>query len=451
MNTARIKKLFLTLGDIAVLYLALLLTLYFRYSENWFSQWYQHFYPFTIIYVFWLTIFYISGLYDLNLARNNIDFFTTLTKTFLVGAALTVAFFYFIPFFGIAPKTNLFIYLLVFALLFVLWRQLYNFFIKTPALLNNALILGQNKEMKELISYIKTNPQLGYRIQKIIDPEEVKILSDLTKLIVKEKIQTIVTMASPHKDAILVRNLYHCLPLKIIVTDLPTFYEKITGKIPVSSIEEIWFLENMMSGRHFLFEATKRVIDVIIASLGTLITVALTPLIALVIKIDSPGPIFIKQKRVGQDNQIYELIKFRSMFALAPDGSAELNGAEWFRKNEDRITRVGKFMRKTRIDELPQLWNVLKGDMSFVGPRPERPEFAFSNELLSKIPFYQIRHTIKPGLSGWAQIKYPHGSSIEDTMQKLQYDLYYIKNRSYLLDLGIILKTIKIILSAGGR
>ncbi|MBU1102476.1 sugar transferase, partial [Patescibacteria group bacterium] len=139
-------------------------------------------------------------------------------------------------------------------------------------------------------------------------------------------------------------------------------------------------------------------------------------------------------------------VKFRTMVA-----DAEKNGAQWSQKEDKRVTRVGKFLRKTRLDELPQLWNVLKNDMSFVGPRPERPEFAFSNELLAKIPFYQIRHTIKPGLTGWAQIKYPYSSSIEDNLQKLQYDLYYTKNSSFILDLVIILKTIKIILSAAGR
>jgi len=165
----------------------------------------------------------------------------------------------------------------------------------------------------------------------------------------------------------------------------------------------------------------------------------------------SSGPILIKQKRVGRDSRIFELVKFRTMLALAPDGSAEKAGAQWSKEKDDRITRIGKWLRKTRLDELPQVWNVLKSEMSFVGPRPERPEFAFSNELLAQIPFYQIRHVIKPGLTGWAQIKYPYASSVEDNLQKLQYDLYYIKNRSFVFEIAIILKTIKIILSGGGR
>lgn len=440
------KKALLFLGDILIIYLALFLMLYFSYNENWANHWYQHFYPFTIIYIFWLLVFYIIGLYDLVLARNNFDFFVTLSKAILINAIAAVVFFYFIPYFGITPKTHLFINLIIFTLFFIIWRQIYNYFIKTPALLNNILILGQNRETKELANHIKNHPQLGYRIKKVIDPEEVKILSDLIRVLVKEKIQTIVTAVKPYRDGALVRNLYHCLPLKIIVSDLPAFYEKITGKIPISSIEEIWFLENLMCGRRAIFESVKRTIDIILATAGGIISLALIPFIALLIKTSSSGPIFYRQKRVGQDNRIFNIIKFRTMVR-----DAEKNGAQWSQKEDKRITRIGGFLRKTRLDELPQLWNIFRGDMSFVGPRPERPEFAFSNDLLANIPFYQIRHTIKPGLTGWAQIKYPYSSSIEDNLQKLQYDLYYTKNRSFILDLAIILKTIKIVLSGGGR
>ncbi|TSC53604.1 MAG: glycosyltransferase, partial [Parcubacteria group bacterium LiPW_39] len=393
----KIKKAILLAGDIAVLYLALFLMLLLRYGHLWPAQWHNHFVPFTIIYFFALIVFYIIGLYEITLARNNLYFFLTLVRALIINAAIATGFFYFIPYFGIAPKTNLFINLIIFAILFTLWRQLYNHFIKAPTLLNNVLMLGQNQETKELIQFIKDNPQLGYRIKKIAEIEEVKILYDLIEVLIQDKIQVVVTTVNPYKDNNLVRNLYQCIPLKITVVDLPTFYEKITGKIPVSAIEEIWFLENLMAERKTFFEGIKKVVDIAFVLILGAITLLLTPLIALIIKLDSSGPVFLRQKRVGRDNRIFELIKFRSMFALAPDGSAEKNGARWTKEKDERVTRVGKFLRKTRLDELPQLWNVLKGEISFVGPRPERPEFAFSNDLLSKIPFYQIRHTIKPG------------------------------------------------------
>lgn len=429
-----------------VFYLALVLTLLIRYGSTWANYWPDHFIPFSLICLFCLIVFYIIGLYDLALARNNLFFFVTLSKALLINAIASIALFYFIPYFGIAPKTNLVINLFVFALFFTGWRQLYNHFIKNQSFLNNVLIIEQNQETKELIKYIKDNPQMGYCIKKVVSAEEVKILHDLTGIITGENIQIVLTSDNPHKDKSLVRNLYQCIPLKITVTDLPSFYEKITGKILVSAIEEVWFLENMMEGQRIFFETAKKLTDIIFSVLYAAVTAILIPFIALLIKLDSPGPIIYRQKRVGKDNRIFEIIKFRTMIK-----NAEKNGVRWTTEKDERITRIGKYLRKTRLDEIPQLWNIIRGDMSFVGPRPERPEFAFSNDLLSQIPFYQVRHTIKPGLTGWAQIKYPYSSSIEDTLQKLQYDLFYIKNRSLILDTAIVLKTVKIILSGGGR
>jgi len=448
MNTfiGKIKQAILLGGDIFMLYLALFLTLVFRYGQNWQQNWNEHFLPFTLIYALSLIVFYIIGLYDIHVARNSLSFFLTLTRAICINAALAISFFYFIPFFGISPKTNLFLNIFIFALLFILWRQVYNYFIKNPNLLNNIMVLGESQETKELIGYIKINPQLGYRIQKIVNAEDVKLLRDLIETIIQEKIQLILTTVNPHKDLNLVRNLYQCIPLKVVVSELPSFYEKITGKIPVSAIEEVWFLENLMADQKTFFTGLKRVLDILISLTSGLGALILTPFIAALVKFSSPGPIFYRQKRVGQDNQIFEIIKFRTMIH-----NAEKSGAQWAKEKDDRITWAGKFLRKTRLDELPQLLNILKGEMSFVGPRPERPEFAFSAEILAQIPFYQVRNSIKPGLTGWAQIKYPYGASIGDTLQKLQYDLYYIKNRSFALEIAIILKTIKIILSGGGR
>jgi len=443
---SKIKRLALLGGDALILYLALFLTLIFRYGQNWSQNWNDHFLPFTLIYALSIIVFYIIGLYDIHIAQNNLSFFLTLIRAIFINAAISIAFFYFVPFFGISPKTNLFLSLLLFALFFVLWRQAYNHFIKNSYLQNNVMVVGQSQETKELIDYIKSNPQLGFRIKKIVEADEIKLLRDLIEIIIQDKIQFILTTVSPHKDKNLVRNLYQCIPLKVTVSELPSFYERITGKVPVSAIEEVWFLENLMTEQKTFFTGLKRVLDIFISLILGIFALILTPFIALVVKLSGPGPVFYYQKRVGQDNKIFEIIKFRTMI-----DNAEKDGAQWCKEKDNRITWSGKFLRKTRLDELPQLYNILKGEMSFVGPRPERPEFAFSAEILAQIPFYQIRHSIKPGLTGWAQIKYPYGASIKDTLQKLQYDLYYIKNRSLPLEIAIILKTIKIILSGGGR
>lgn len=440
------------MGDIAILYVSLWLTLYLRYWPNFQTTvFHQHLLPFSIVYLTWLLIFYISGLYDFNIAKNSLIFYSTLFKSIITSAIVAIIFFYLIPFFGITPKTNLFINILILTFLIYLWRQLFNKLIQSPAFLNSVLVIGRNKESQHLTKYINENPQLGYYTKKIIPSKEIKLVFNLIEIVIKENIQTIVTAPYPHLDSTLIRNLYHCLPLKVALFNLPDFYEHLTGKIPVSVIEELWFLENLMTYRKNFYETSKRVFDFLFALILGVATLPLYPFIALAIKLNSYGPVFIRQKRVGQDSHIFEIVKFRSMYALAPDGSAELNGPQWAKKDGDpRVTRVGSFLRKTRLDELPQLWNVIKGDMSFVGPRPERPEFVFGTNMERDIPFYQIRHLVKPGLTGWAQINFEYGSSIEDTIEKLQYDFYYLKNRSFLLDLSIILKTIKIILSREG-
>lgn len=444
---AKTKNFLLLIGDIIILYSSLWLTLYFRYWPNFDSDsWQQHLLPFSIIYFIWLLIFYINGLYDLNLAKNTLKFYSTLSKTLIINGLVAALIFYLIPAFGITPKTNLLLNLVILTALISLWRQIFNWLIKSRALLNNVLIIGRNKETEELIKHIKDNPQLGYYIKKIISEEETHLVFNLIEIVIKENIQTIVTVRDPHQDGTLVRNLYHCLPLKITLFDLPNFYERLTGKIPVSVIEEIWFLENLMTSQKNIYETLKRGLDFVSALVLGLSTLPLYPLLALLIKLDSPGPVFYRQKRVGRDSEIFKVIKFRSMIQ-----EAEQHGAQWAAKNDPRVTKIGKFLRKTRLDEIPQLWNVLKGEMSFAGPRPERPEFVFGTSMQRKIPFYQIRHLIKPGLTGWAQINFQYGSSYEDTLGKLQYDFYYLKNRSFLLDLAIILKTIKIILGGGGR
>jgi len=443
-----LKKIILLLGDILILYLSLWLTLLIRYGANFdFNRWQQHFWPFTIIYFLWLVIFYIAGLYELTLARNNINFYSTLLRGLMINAGLAIAFFYFIPYFGIAPKTNLFLNLAIFTLLFSGWRQVYNHLLKTSTLLNNVLIIGRdgkNKETKQINQIVKNNPQLGYRIINQIRPQDIQTPFDLLEMATQKNIKTIITAIDPHYDSKLVQSLYQCLPLKISFSDLPSFYEKILGKVPISSIGEIWFLENLTESQKNFYEAFKRIFDMLAAFVFGLISLVFYPLIILVIKIDSRGAIFYKQRRISQDGQIFKVVKFRSMVE-----EAEKNGAQWADQQDHRITRVGNFLRKTRLDELPQMWNIFIGQMSFIGPRPERIEFV--QQLEKEIPYYQIRHIVKPGLTGWAQVNFHYGASVEDSIEKLQYELYYIKHRSFILDLSILLRTIKIVLKGGGR
>ncbi len=226
---------------------------------------------------------------------------------------------------------------------------------------------------------------------------------------------------------------------------MPTVFERLTGRVPVEHIEDQWLL--FEDGFYLLskeyMRKLKRLMDILVSGIVLLWTAPLMALTALAIRLESPGPIFFRQQRVGSKETLFTVLKFRSMCA-----HAEQNGAQWAEEGDSRVTRVGRWIRLFHIDELPQIWNVFKGDMSFVGPRPERPEFV--RELEQSIPYYYIRHAVQPGITGWAQVNYRYGASKEDSMRKLEYDLYYIKNMSLLLDLKIFLRTIGVVLLREG-
>lgn len=443
--TNKIKKFFLWSGDLAILYFSLWLALAIRYGYNFnILIWRQHFAPFTIIYVLWLIVFYITGLYESRKARNNLEFYSLLVRAMMISAVLSIIFFYIIPYFKITPKTNLLLNMAVFLGVFSLWRHNFNSITQSRALLTNVLMIGKNKETEELIKEIKQKPQLGYRVIGPMGFDEIKVSSDISEAIVQNNVKMVVTSINPHQDEKLTRSLYQCLPLRIGFLDLPRFYEKVTEKVPISTIEKIWFLENLIENEKEFYEKIKRLFDVLGAFLLCSATLLLFPVVGFLIKWGSDGPIFYKQRRVGKDGRVFWLTKFRTMVQ-----DAEKAGVQWTSEHDPRVTKFGRLLRKTRLDELPQFWNILKGDMSLIGPRAERPEFHMG--LKDKVPFFEERYLVRPGLTGWAQIKFSYGSSVEDTIEKLQYDLYYIKNRSLFLDLGIVLKTINIVLKGGGR
>jgi sugar transferase (PEP-CTERM system associated) len=228
------------------------------------------------------------------------------------------------------------------------------------------------------------------------------------------------------------------------VEDATTTYERLTGKILIDDLKPSWlvFSDGFRASRITRF--VKRMLDLSLSLLGFLLAAPLMAATAIAIKLDSHGPTLYSQERVGENGRIFTVFKFRSMRLDAEAGG----GPIWARDNDERVTRIGRFIRRTRLDELPQLWNVMRGDMSFVGPRPERPFFV--EQLAREIPFYLQRHAVKPGLTGWAQVKYRYGSTIEDAMEKLRYDVYYIKHMSIVFDLTIVLDTVKVILFRKG-
>lgn len=445
----KLKKLILLGGDIIILYLSLYLTLIIRYWGNYKTEiWTAHIWPFTIIFILWLIIFYVSNLYSLNLAVNNLKFYQAAGRAFSIAGLAALAFFYLAPNIGIAPKRNLFIYLVIFAVLFFLWRRFYNWSLKSYLPKKNIGIVGYNSLIKEIIEEFKEKPHLGYVLRFLVDEQTenqavgARPIADLEKLLAENRLDTVILSHNPHHSENLRAALFNSLYRRINYVSLPNFYETITGKVPLDSLNQMWFLENLNENNKIWFDRLKFIYDIILALIIFIITMPFWPVIALVIKLESSGPVFFIMKRAGRSNKIFKLIKFRTMKEQGNDRSPTRSG-------DPRITGFGRFLRKTRLDELPQVINILRGEMSFVGPRPERPELAA--ELEKQIPFYGQRTLVKPGLTGPDQISGEyHSPSHADSLKKLQYDLFYIKNRSIYLDLSIILKTIATIAARKG-
>jgi sugar transferase (PEP-CTERM system associated) len=259
-----------------------------------------------------------------------------------------------------------------------------------------------------------------------------------------QSIEKIIVALEEKRNNFPINELLKCRVSGIEVIDGNSFYEMLTGKLIVDAINPSWLIFSKGFHKSFTRQLMKRSIDLILSIIFLILFAPLIAIIALLIKIDSKGPVIFCQERIGQNKKIYKMHKFRSM----EDDAETLSGPVWAENDDPRITRVGKIIRKWRFDEIPQLWNVLKGDMSFIGPRPERKYFV--DQLEKIVPYYRERHTVKPGISGWAQVSYGYGASVEDAIEKLNYDLFYIKNLSFFMDLMIVLRTIKIVLFRKG-
>ncbi|MEC7582794.1 MAG: TIGR03013 family XrtA/PEP-CTERM system glycosyltransferase [Planctomycetota bacterium] len=323
-----------------------------------------------------------------------------------------------------------------------------------------VLVLGTAQAAQELARIIDSNPLAGYELMGLIgetndppppaDPDALPYkrilgsLGDLQKLCMSEGIARVIVSLHERRGRVPIEQLLDCRMAGITIEERETMYERLTGKLAVESMRPSYLIFGSGFARDPVSLALKRVIDIVASSLGLLLSLPLCLLAALAIALTSRGPIFFTQERVGQDGDPFKLMKFRTMRVDAEKES----GPVWAQQNDSRVTWVGKFLRVTRIDEIPQFVNILTGRMSFVGPRPERAHFV--EQLTQELPFYPLRHTTKPGLTGWAQVCHPYGASIEDATEKLRYDLYYIKNVGLMFDLSIIMRTIGVILLGKG-
>jgi sugar transferase (PEP-CTERM system associated) len=358
----------------------------------------------------------------------------------------------------------LLIALSLFAFFQFCWHVLYLIGKNSPRFSQKVLVLGTGTLAAQIGAMISSNTRnyvlAGYAscvtvpdtggtdvVDHAVPQEEiVGVSSDLRDVAFRAQAELIVVALAERRGVFPLWDVLRCKMNGIQIMDAPSFYEHIQGKLMLESITPSWFIFSDGFQRTTIRSLAKRAIDIALSSIGLLMTLPFFPLIALAIKLDSPGPVFFKQERVGNWEKLFVLYKFRTMTQDAEKGT----GAVWAEKNDPRVTRLGRFFRGSRIDEIPQMINVLKGDMSFVGPRPERAEFV--EKLKQIIPYYSKRHFIKPGLTGWAQVRYPYGASVDDAIEKLRYDLYYIKNIGPFLDTLIFFETIKVVLFGfGGR
>jgi sugar transferase (PEP-CTERM system associated) len=408
-----------------------------------------------------------NDLYDWRTAQNRAELPNRLLHacgySLVMLAVLVVCWpglFYF-PSFDIGGQTWKLI-LLVGVSFMAIWgfRHAFHWFFYKWRFGERVLVLGASTEAQELAQMIAQNPLAGYELMGLVQETDeplvpwapgtpvheriVGALKDLRSLCDREGIARVVVSLRERRGRVPIEQLLDCRMAGITVEERETMYERLTGKLAVESMRPSYLIFGSGFARDPVTLALKRVLDIVASFTGLVVSLPLSLAAALLVKATSRGPVFFLQDRVGQDGQPFKLVKFRTM---RHDAEKE-SGPVWAQKNDDRITFVGRFLRLTRIDEVPQFWNILAGQMSFVGPRPERPHFVA--QLTAALPFYPLRHTIKPGLTGWAQVCHPYGASVEDATEKLRYDLYYIKNVSLVFDVNIILRTIGVILLGKG-
>jgi len=354
------------------------------------------------------------------------------------------------------PYVDCFIFSMSACISILCWRFLFYWIISKINIQHKILFLGTDELSKRVVREILANDQPKFKVvgflgtdpalvgKTIVNPKVLGLVEDLDSITQKEKVEKLIVSYSQDNQICSAKDLIKCKFRGIEVLDLHTFYEYSESKILLDDLQPNWLLFAQGFKKTRLIKFAKRIVDIAISSLGLLLSSPIIIITALLIKCESKGPIIYKQERVGENGHIFNLFKFRSM----RDDAEKHSGPVWAGENDDRITRIGKIIRKLRIDEIPQMINVLKGNMSFVGPRPERPHFV--EMLKEQIPYYEQRLSVKPGITGWAAVNYNYGATVEDAIEKLQYDLYYIKNISIFLDILTILKTIPIIFNQRG-
>lgn len=443
------EYLMLLLGDVVTFGIALWITLAVRNLEVPSTALFgSHLAPFSILFALWVLVFFMAGLYARYTRPRRARLPQVILYTQTINVILAALFFFLIPYFGIAPKTVLAIYLVVSSILIFSWRVFIVPFVR-PKERAKAVLIGSGAEMRALKEEIDHDERYPFVFDRVLDTDTAKeheVIQQLCRIIEEDGISILVAdLSHPVMHAAL-PFIYTAAfgKRRFAFLEIAELFEDVFERTPLSYVRYSSVLENLTSPPGY--DVIKRGIDVLIACVAGLVSIVVYPFAALFIKLDDGGPVFVVQERIGQYQKPIRIIKFRSM---SGNDGGNYGGSG---KTQLVVTRVGKWIRLLRIDELPQLWNVLRGDLSFVGPRPELP--ALVSHYSARIPFYDARHLVKPGLTGWAQLNHHahphHGADVEETKNKLSYDLYYLKNRSFLLDIYIMFQTARVVLFERG-
>jgi sugar transferase (PEP-CTERM system associated) len=395
------------------------------------------------------------GLYGSALHKNDREYQVRFLASYPAGALVMMIIFYVIPasFLGRGTMALSFLFSLILA---ALARVVFFRIVGGETLKRRVLVLGSGSRAAEVEALLsRLGSRAGFHLVGFVlcgdeqpGRDKSKLLGDcnaLRSLVGQHRIDEIVVGVRDRRNGHFpMSKLLECKLEGTSIVDLPTFFERETGYVQLNSLSASWMVFSEGFSKSGFQKLWKRAFDIFVSGVVLVATLPIMLVAVLAIWRETGRPILYRQKRVGESGRVFEILKFRSMRV-----DAEKDGvARWAKKNDDRVTRVGKFLRLTRVDELPQLINVIRGDMSFVGPRPERPPFV--HELSQKVPFYASRHSVKPGITGWAQIRYPYGASVDDAVQKLQFDIYYVKNHSLFLDLVVLFQTAQVVLFGKG-
>ncbi len=397
---------------------------------------------------------YYNDLYDLTVVRTTREVFIRLLQSIGTALILIALLYLQVPWLIVADGASLPAFA-IFLTGILAWRLVFNHLTRLRSFGERVLIVGTDTNAQTIARQIGAQQDFAYDIVGFIDDDPHRVMQsvgnwrvvgtpdDIERIVARYAVDRLVVGMSDRRGRLPVRALLRAKLRGIRVEDVNTVYERLTGKLLVEDLRPSWliFSDDYCASR--LTRQSKRGFDVMLALVAGVLSAPFVVLTALAVWLESGSPVLYRQERVGENGRLFTLNKFRSMRKDAEQGTPV-----WARDADERVTRVGRFIRCTRLDELPQLWNVLSGDMSFVGPRPERPFFV--NQLAEQVPFYEQRHAVKPGITGWAQVKYRYGASFEDALEKLRYDLYYVKHLSIPFDLTILFDTVKVVLFAKG-